>query len=94
MYVNPYLTSKKSPNCGKINNVKGRGFICKCGFQKHRDIVGAMNISVATEVDFWTALNTIRTVKGLVEAYLRKLMNKSLGAWTLCCLGTDERKFI
>lgn len=52
MYVNPYLTSKKSPNCGKINNVKGRGFICKCGFQKHRDIVGAMNISVATEVDF------------------------------------------
>lgn len=43
-YVNPYLTTKKCPKCGKINNVKGRDYICSCGFHKHRDLVGAMNI--------------------------------------------------
>ena len=43
-YVNPYLTTKKCPKCGKINNVKGRDYICNCGFHKHRDLVGAMNI--------------------------------------------------
>ncbi|WP_420838868.1 zinc ribbon domain-containing protein [Amedibacillus hominis] len=27
-----------------MNNVKGRDYICNCGFHKHRDLVGAMNI--------------------------------------------------
>lgn len=43
-YVDPFLTTKKCPNCGKVNNVKGRDYLCKCGFRKHRDLVGAMNI--------------------------------------------------
>lgn len=43
-YVNPYLTTKRCPRCGKINNVKGRDYICNCSFHKHRDLVGAMNI--------------------------------------------------
>ncbi|MEG0361321.1 MAG: transposase [Longicatena sp.] len=49
IYINPKLTSKRCPNCGKINNVKGREYKCSCGFRKHRDIVGAMNILHAPE---------------------------------------------
>lgn len=48
--VDPRFTSKRCPHCGKLNNVKGREYICKCGFKKHRDIVGAMNILIAPEV--------------------------------------------
>lgn len=46
-YVDPYLTTKRCPSCGKINNVKGRDYRCRCGFRKHRDLVGAMNILYA-----------------------------------------------
>lgn len=49
-FVDPYLTSKRCPNCGKINNVKGRDYRCNCGFRKHRDLVGAMNILYAPKV--------------------------------------------
>lgn len=49
-YVNPRLTSKRCPSCGKINNVKGRTYRCRCGFHHHRDVVGAMNILRAPEV--------------------------------------------
>lgn len=44
IYINPHLTSKQCPHCGKLNNVKSRTYLCSCGFRKHRDIVGAMNI--------------------------------------------------
>lgn len=46
-HVNPYNTSKKCPNCGKINIPKGRSYMCSCGFTAHRDIVGAQNIMLA-----------------------------------------------
>ena len=49
-YVNPRLTSKRCPSCGKINNVKGRTYTCRCGFHHHRDVVGAMNILHAPEI--------------------------------------------
>ena len=49
-YVNPRLTSKRCPSCGKINNVKGRSYSCRCGFHHHRDVVGAMNILHAPEI--------------------------------------------
>ena len=49
-YVNPRLTSKRCPSCGKINNVKGRSYRCRCGFHHHRDVVGAMNILHAPEI--------------------------------------------
>lgn len=50
VYINPEFTSKKCPKCGKLNNVKGRSYKCKCGFKNHRDVVGAMNILLATKV--------------------------------------------
>ena len=49
-YVDPFLTTKRCPSCGKINNVKGRDYQCSCGFRKHRDLVGAMNILYAPKV--------------------------------------------
>lgn len=49
-FVDPYLTTKRCPKCGKINNVKGRDYRCSCGFRKHRDLVGAMNILHAPKV--------------------------------------------
>lgn len=50
VFVNPYLTSKRCPKCGKVNRVSDRNYICKCGFHIHRDIVGAMNILHAPRV--------------------------------------------
>ncbi|ABQ47129.1 transposase, IS605 OrfB family [Thermotoga petrophila RKU-1] len=38
-------TSKTCPNCGAKNNPNGRRYHCKaCGFEYHRDGVGAINI--------------------------------------------------
>lgn len=42
--VDPKNTSKKCPNCCKINSLIGRRYLCKCGYTNHRDIVGAINI--------------------------------------------------
>lgn len=50
-FVDPFLTTKRCPNCGKINNIKGRDYQCSCGFRKHRDLVGAMNILHAPKVE-------------------------------------------
>ena len=44
LWVNPKNTSKKCPNCFKINNNQKRKYICSCGYSNHRDIVGALNI--------------------------------------------------
>ena len=50
-YVNPAYTSQICPQCGERNKAKDRQYICACGFHKHRDLVGAMNIRYAPVVD-------------------------------------------
>lgn len=50
-YVNPAYTSQTCPKCAKKNKAHDRKYICKCGFEKHRDLVGAMNIRYAPVVD-------------------------------------------
>jgi putative transposase len=43
--VPEYYTSQKCPHCSKLNKPKGRCYKCrKCGYEQHRDIVGAINI--------------------------------------------------
>lgn len=49
--VNPAYTSQTCPQCSQKNKASDRKYKCKCGFEKHRDIVGAMNIRYATVVD-------------------------------------------
>lgn len=44
-YVNPAYTSQICPNCGTHNKAKDRRYTCKCGYEKHRDLVGAINIA-------------------------------------------------
>ena len=46
-YVNPAYTSQTCPSCSEKNKAKDRTYQCKCGFKKHRDLVGAMNIRYA-----------------------------------------------
>jgi IS605 OrfB family transposase len=43
-YVNPKYTSQTCPTCGEKNKAKDRKYQCGCGFKKHRDMVGAINI--------------------------------------------------
>ncbi|MGG4499062.1 RNA-guided endonuclease TnpB family protein [Brevibacillus reuszeri] len=50
-YVNPAYTSQTCPKCSERNKAQDRQYKCQCGFEKHRDIVGAMNIRYATVVD-------------------------------------------
>ncbi len=50
-YVNPAYTSQTCPDCSEKNKTKDRKYRCKCGFTKHRDLVGAMNIRYAPVVD-------------------------------------------
>lgn len=50
-YVNPAYTSQTCPKCSEKNKVKDRKYTCKCGFEKHRDLVGAMNIRYAPVID-------------------------------------------
>ena len=49
-YVNPAYTSQRCPICGHKHHAKDRHYVCECGFIKHRDVVGAMNICTSTEV--------------------------------------------
>lgn len=44
VYVSEAYTSKTCPVCGKQNIVKDRRYKCECGFEYHRDGVGAINI--------------------------------------------------
>ena len=46
-YVNPAYTSQTCPKCSEKNKAQDRKYQCKCGFKKHRDLVGAMNIRYA-----------------------------------------------
>ncbi|MBJ8073699.1 zinc ribbon domain-containing protein, partial [Bacillus cereus] len=50
-YVNPVYTSQTCPKCSEKNKAQDRKYNCTCGFEKHRDIVGAMNIRYATVID-------------------------------------------
>lgn len=50
-YVNPRYTSQICPNCTKKNKAKDRLYKCSCGFETHRDRVGAMNIRYAPVID-------------------------------------------
>ena len=50
-YVNPAYTSQMCPKCSEKNKAIDRKYTCKCGFKKHRDLVGAMNIRYAPVVD-------------------------------------------
>jgi putative transposase len=50
-YVNPVYTSQTCPNCSEKNKAQDRKYKCKCGFEKHRDLVGAMNIRYAPVID-------------------------------------------
>ncbi|UNK18360.1 transposase [Paenibacillus sp. N3/727] len=49
-YVNPANTSQSCPKCPERNKAQDRRYKCPCGFENHRDIVGAMNIRYATVV--------------------------------------------
>ncbi len=50
VFVNPSYTSQTCPKCGKRNHAKDRNYVCDCGYTKHRDIVGAINICNSTEI--------------------------------------------
>ncbi|OAH58623.1 transposase [Domibacillus aminovorans] len=50
-YVNPAYTSQTCPKCSKKNKAQDRKYKCKCGFEKHRDLVGAMNIRYAPVIN-------------------------------------------
>ncbi len=42
--INPQNTSKRCPECSKLNQSHLREYSCSCGYTNHRDIVGAINI--------------------------------------------------
>ncbi len=50
-YVNPAYTSQTCPKCATKNKAQDRKYKCTCGFEKHRDLVGAMNIRYAPVID-------------------------------------------
>jgi len=49
-YVDPKYTSQTCPACGTRNKANDRKYKCGCGFKKHRDMVGAINIISAPVV--------------------------------------------
>lgn len=42
--VSEAFSSQTCPHCGERHKPSGRNYICKCGYEQHRDLVGAMNI--------------------------------------------------
>ena len=48
-YVNPAYTSQECPLCHQNNHANDRIYRCGCGYQGHRDLVGAINICNSTE---------------------------------------------
>ncbi len=48
-YVDPAYTSQRCPVCGSVHHVKDRRYTCKCGFEAHRDVLGARNICDSTK---------------------------------------------
>ncbi|ONI45903.1 hypothetical protein AN640_04015 [Candidatus Epulonipiscium fishelsonii] len=50
-YVNPAYSSQTCPVCREKNKVKDRGY--KCGYRNHRDVVGAINISLGYKIKLY-----------------------------------------
>ena len=48
-YVDPAYTSQICPICGRIQHANDRNYTCRCGYQTHRDLLGAINICNSTE---------------------------------------------
>ena len=48
-YVDPVYTSQICPICGSVHHAKDRNYTCRCGYQTHRDLLGAINICNSTE---------------------------------------------
>jgi putative transposase len=42
--VGEAYTSQTCPSCGSRHQPHGREYVCSCGFEGHRDLVGAANI--------------------------------------------------
>ena len=42
--VDEAYTSRKCPECGLLNKPTNRNYRCSCGYEQHRDLVGAMNL--------------------------------------------------
>lgn len=49
--VSEVYSSQTCPHCGAKHKPSGRNYICKCGYEQHRDLVGAMNILNFNEKD-------------------------------------------
>lgn len=49
--VSEAYSSQTCPHCGERHKPTGRNYICKCGYEQHRDLVGAMNILNFNEKD-------------------------------------------
>lgn len=61
--VKEKYTSKKCPNCNELNKPNGRNYVCKCGYQQHRDLVGAINIlndNYNTNIKYYTTKKYLR----------------------------------
>lgn len=55
--VDEAYSSQTCPVCGKRNKPANRNYHCNCGYEQHRDIVGAMNIlnaNAGTELSWYT----------------------------------------
>ncbi|RGE93615.1 transposase, partial [Coprobacillus sp. AM23-9LB] len=48
-YVDPAYTSQICPICGSVHHANDRNYTCRCGYQTHRDLLGAINICNSTE---------------------------------------------
>lgn len=48
-YVNLVYTSQTCPVCGSVHHADDRTYLCKCGFHRHRDLLGARNLCNSTE---------------------------------------------
>lgn len=52
VYVNPKYTSQICPCCGHLNKAEDRLYTCEaCGYNTHRDRVGAINIMRVSAID-------------------------------------------
>jgi len=61
--VSEYYTSQKCPSCKELNKPKKREYCCSCGYEQHRDIVGAINIlndNHKTELTHYTSKKYLR----------------------------------
>jgi len=61
--VKEYYTSSRCPNCGRIYKPKSRNYSCECGYEQHRDLVGAINIlnnNANTNLKYYTSKKYLR----------------------------------